>query len=656
MSTILPINVRNLLRHRSVESERVEFKASWDEATTGPQVLRTICAFANDYHNLNGGYVVVGVEEHDGRAILPPCGLSFDEADAAQRWIRGQCNRLDPPYPPVLSPEEVDGKLVLVVWAPASEMRPHRAPARDNARRYWVRLGAETVDAEQRGDLIRGLLQQTAKVPWDDRRAHDARIEDLREGKVREYLHDVDSGLVDEEDKRDIYRRLRLTARVNDHEVPRNIGLLLFADQPERWIRGAHIEVVQFAADRAGAVQEERTFRGPLVDQLANCLNYLDSLTTHHLQKQRDQYRVRGWTSYPAAALRETVVNAVYHRGYDVDQPEPTKVYLFPSRAEVISYPGPVPGIEPQHFLPGARPHPVPARNRRIGEFLKELGFAEGRLSGLPKIFEAMQANGSPVPTFAFDEQRTFFQATLPAHPEYAALSALRDASHLRAVGENGEALRRVESAWEAHRDSAALAGEVIRLHAAIGDTEAAEAVFDRFAREGRASAQAHVRNVLIDALMDAGEYRKARLLLDRHPPRDLSGQDAIDAAILARRGRQSRLAHRYFVRAGEVVQEDPRALLEFAQTKIRLASEEADPAGNRRLLTDAREQLERVVRMDTSATRRAWAWRELARTLDRLRLPRRDVERAYGRAIELLPSESRFAEELARVRARRAV
>lgn len=50
MSSILPINLEHLLACRGVESERVEFKASWDPKTTGPQVLRTICAFANDLH------------------------------------------------------------------------------------------------------------------------------------------------------------------------------------------------------------------------------------------------------------------------------------------------------------------------------------------------------------------------------------------------------------------------------------------------------------------------------------------------------------------------------------------------------------------------------------------------------------------------------
>ena len=69
MSAILPINLDDLLYCRGVEPERVEFKVAWDPRTTGPQVLQTICAFANDYHNLNDGYVVIGVEEQAGRSV-----------------------------------------------------------------------------------------------------------------------------------------------------------------------------------------------------------------------------------------------------------------------------------------------------------------------------------------------------------------------------------------------------------------------------------------------------------------------------------------------------------------------------------------------------------------------------------------------------------
>lgn len=657
MSTILLTNLDDLLNCRSVESERVEFKASWDQRTTGPQVLRTICAFANDYHNLNGGYVVIGVEERDGRAVFPPSGLSAEEIEKAQKWIRGNCNRLDPQYQPILSPETVGDRLILVVWAPASDVRPHRAPGSGSEPgRYWVRLASETVDAEQRGDLLRGLIQQTARVPWDDRRASNAQVEDLREAKVREFLRDVRSGLLDEPSERNIYRRMRITMKVNDHEVPRNAGLLFFSKDPAEWFRGAKIEVVQFAADRAGDIQEERTFGGVLADQLRDCLNYLENLSALHLQKQRHRSQVRSWVSYPLPALRETLVNALYHRGYDVDQPEPTKVYLYPGRIEIISYPGPVAGIEARHLFPDAEVRAAPARNRRIGELLKDLGLAEGRLTGLRKVFRAMEANGSPAPRFEFDEQRTYFQATLPAHPEYGALSALRDAAHLRALGDSAEALRRIEAAWMSNQTSAVLASELMRAHAENGEFDRSEGVLKIFEQEAPESAVPSVTNTMIEVLAEAGKDSKARQLLKKMRPAHF-GRDAIDTAILARRVRDSHAAHRYFERAGEAVYGDSRALLEYAQTKLWLANEAHQKRQhelNRQFLSEARVLLERVIQLDASPARHAWAWRELARTLNWLWAPVGEVERAYRRAIELLPDEPRFRREMERTLAAR--
>ena len=499
MSAILPIDVDGLLRNRGVESERVELKASWDPATTGPQVLRTICAFANDYHNLNGGYVVIGAAERDGRAVLPPKGLSDAEVEAAQKWILGNCKRIDPPYVPVLSPETVEDRRILVVWAPASDAGAHRAPdGRDPPRhRYWIRLGAETVDAEGRGGLLTSFLRQKTGVPWDDRPARGASVEDMSETRVREHLRSAGSGLLREPDARSVYRRMRIVSRVNGREAPRNVGLLFFARDPGQWFRCATIEVVQFASDRGGDTQEERTFRGGLSDRLRECLNYLGGLSTGYLQKSTSGFQSRRWESYPLAALREIVVNAAYHSGYDESQPEPIKVYLFPGRIEVASYPGPVPGIERRHFLPGAEVPSAPARNRRIGEFLKDLELAEARLSGLPKVFKAMEDNGSPPPSFDFDEGRTWFRAVLRAHPQYEALSAARDAAELRVVGDREGAFRRIESAWESNPASPLLAVEAIRACVETGDAVRAGEVFRTFAKHAPESAVPRVADAL---------------------------------------------------------------------------------------------------------------------------------------------------------------
>ena len=56
MPNKLPINLQDLLRQRTVEGERIEYKAGWNPDA----ILRTLCAFANDFENLGGGYVVIG--------------------------------------------------------------------------------------------------------------------------------------------------------------------------------------------------------------------------------------------------------------------------------------------------------------------------------------------------------------------------------------------------------------------------------------------------------------------------------------------------------------------------------------------------------------------------------------------------------------------
>jgi ATP-dependent DNA helicase RecG len=655
MTSALPINIDDLLHLRGVEGPRVEFKASWDEDTTGSQVLRTLCAFANDLQNLNGGYIVIGVAEQNGVAQLPSKGLEPAQLDAIQKWIRGNCKRIEPEYQPVLSPEVVDGRHILVIWAPGSNTRPHQAPEslqKGAARRYYVRLGSETVVAQ--GDVLTTLMQQTAKVPFDDQRALNVPLEVIRESKVREFLSDIRSRLLEEPDAREAYRRLFVSARVNGHEVPRNVGLLFFSDNPEEWFRGARIDVVQFAAGPAGDVLEERIFRGPLHVQLRDCLTYLRNLSTQHLEKHGDRPEVKGWVSYPLAALEESLVNAVYHRSYE-GVVEPTKVYLYPDRVEIISYPGPVPGIQPEHLKPGARIPPVPARNRRIGEFLKELRLAEGRGTGVPKVFSAMAQNGSPPPRLEFDEGRTYFRVILPAHPEYIAISALRDAAHMRALGDEYGALQRIQAAFAENPSSSALASALIDEHARAGNLVAARQVYEQFVFGSAGQGGARVIAALSKAYLDSGRQDEAKAILDRMPAL-LSAREACDAAILERRAGRPERAHQLFERAGDAILNDVRALHEFARTKIRLADNMRSGLVRRggrfqrdarlRLLRDAREMLRRVLQMDAPPIRHAWAWFELGRVLRWLKAPETEVRQAFEEARRLAPEEPRFQSE----------
>jgi len=85
-------------------------------------------------------------------------------------------------------------------------------------------------------------------------------------------------------------------------------------------------------------------------------------------------------------------------------------------------------------------------RNRSIGDILKELQLTEGRATGFPKIYDAMNRNGSPEPTFETDNERTYFLAVLPVHPEMK----VRGQAGGEAKGEvRGEAVKKALSGTE---------------------------------------------------------------------------------------------------------------------------------------------------------------------------------------------------------------
>ncbi|HMH24034.1 MAG TPA: ATP-binding protein [Puia sp.] len=92
---------------------------------------------------------------------------------------------------------------------------------------------------------------------------------------------------------------------------------------------------------------------------------------------------------------------------------------------------GPDRSIKMDDFKSG-RVYPKRYRNRRLGDFLKELDLTEGRATGVPVVFDAMRRNGSPDPVFETDEDRTWFRVTLLIHPAFTQIN-----DNQRSVPEN---------------------------------------------------------------------------------------------------------------------------------------------------------------------------------------------------------------------------
>lgn len=176
----LPIDVYDLLRVQGFEKERLEFKKQWhnkrESRSRGTywQILQTISAFANDYYNNGGGYIIIGVQENKDR---PPSivGLPGEDLDRIQKEITGACRtNIKPEYLPVISPQvvEVDGekKNLLVIWAITSSDRPHRCREKEEGQhQYFIRQATETRRASEEEQRQLSLLLYD-RFPFDDRK------------------------------------------------------------------------------------------------------------------------------------------------------------------------------------------------------------------------------------------------------------------------------------------------------------------------------------------------------------------------------------------------------------------------------------------------------------------------------------------------------
>ncbi len=412
----LPINIKSLISTETVENERKEFKEGWNPE----KIIHSICAFANDINNWGGGYIIIGVAENNGSPILPPKGINISQIDKIQKEIIEVCNKLRPRYFPVVEPTVFDNANIVILWCPGGDHRPYSSPTsfgKKAQRASYVRRGSSSVKANE--EEIRQLNELTAKIPFDDRMNHNASLDDLSFLLIREHLKEVGSDLYDELPKlniKEIGLNMQIIKGSQEYFRPTNIGLLMFSENPQKYFRSSYIDIIIYK-DKSGTEYEEKTFKGPIHHQLKSALKFItDNVIRRAIKKTKNKAKSEHNYNYPFLAIREALVNAVYHRSYEHDNQIEVHVRL--DAIEMVSYPGALPPINNKTL----KKKTITARNyrnRRIGDFLHELKLSERRGTGFTKIYTEMQKNNSPTPIFEMDDDKTFFLVKLKINSEF---------------------------------------------------------------------------------------------------------------------------------------------------------------------------------------------------------------------------------------------
>ena len=368
-----------------------------------------------------------------------------------------------PNYYPITEVVEIDGKNVLIIWVPAGDIRPYKAPtslssSKPKNHAYFVRHASVTKKANHQQE--RDLITTSAHIPYDDRIRQTSEITDLRLPLIQAHLASIGSDLLSQSSSMpfaDLCRRMNIAAGPDEFFKPKNIGLLMFNEDPAQFFPCARIDFVRYRDD-VGDDFKEKTFSGPIQQQLQDALVYIkNTVIAERVRKIPGQASASRIFNYPFGAIEEALANTVYHRSYEDDSPIEIRVWL--DRIEMISYPGPLPPLNKEKLRAGrivARKY----RNRRVGDFLKELRLTEGKGTGILKIKRSMKLNGSPEPIFDTDNELSYFLVELPIHPDWR--DEVQDEVQVEVQVNRGDSAYGVQDKVQVERPGARVEGVIL--------------------------------------------------------------------------------------------------------------------------------------------------------------------------------------------------
>jgi len=334
------------------------------------------------------------------------------------------CNFISPRYIPQTEIVQYQDKHLLYLRCSAGDDGPYSAPedvlSKNKHKEYWIK--PSSVKTIAKGSELSELFDKFNSVPFDDRVNRQATISDIRRGHLEDFLRESDSSLAAEINRKPMEDMLLALDVANATDVGidiRNIGLLMFGDNPERLLPGAQIELIRFNSTDAEGSDDftEKTFTGPIQKQVRDTLSYIKAiLIEEKVIKRPNRAEADRFFNYPYEALEEVLVNSVFHKSYRLQEPVEIRIYV--DCIKVINHPGPDKSISMEDLKTGkaiARRY----RNRRVGDFLKEIDLSERKSTGITKILRSLEANGSPPPEFETNEERDYLIVTIRLHKEF---------------------------------------------------------------------------------------------------------------------------------------------------------------------------------------------------------------------------------------------
>ena len=208
-----------------------------------------------------------------------------------------------------------------------------------------------------------------------------------------------------------------------------NVAIMMFCEHPEKFFGYTYVQMTSFpegSIENPSISEDFPNITGSVPQMIqATMERFRNLIIREKVIKVPNQMEALRIFNYPYQAIEEAVVNAFYHRDYM--SYEPVTIEIEPDCINIMNFPGIDRSISEKTIAEGKRFVSRYYRNRRLGEFLKELDLSEG--------------HSSPPICMSMDAPRSAYHLESPA-----SASVFVSASSCCAVPENMVRLSRMEA------------------------------------------------------------------------------------------------------------------------------------------------------------------------------------------------------------------
>ncbi len=348
------------------ESQHVEWKVSWRD-----EYLKWICGFAN----AEGGVLAIGRNDK---------GKVVGSRDAA-RLLQELPNKIRDLLGIIVEVNLLSerGREYLEVVTP-----PYPSPI--SYRGHYYQRSGSTLQGLKGAALDRFLLRKQGRT-WDGVPVPGVTFKDLSGASIRRFRTLARrSGRVEPGIGREPVPNLIDKLRLREGTRLKRAALLLFHEDPERFVSGAFVKIGFFRTESDLAYHDE--VHGDLFAQVTATIATLQMKYLKAAIRYEGIHRIEEFP-VPNDALREALLNALVHRDYAVSAPVQVRVYE--DRLAIWN-----PAVLPEGWGLDdlLREHASLPYNPNIANAFFRAGEIEAWGRGIQRIFQACRDAGNPEP------------------------------------------------------------------------------------------------------------------------------------------------------------------------------------------------------------------------------------------------------------------